>query len=526
MKNLSLPITVNFEENSINSQSDLQKCRIKVCKEGLVPSHGLYITQEAIEGAIETIFNKPLLCSYVIDDKGNKIEFKGHDIEYKLENGQYKRIYIEQPVGVIPESCNYEFDEDGYFCVDGYIFKKYCEEVVSIIQNDCNEKDVSMETEILEETYDEEKKISYINKLKFTGITFLDGYKHQASIDGCNVQLFEKNENFMKEFSKLIERVNKLEKEKEGFDLSRQEIINKYSAFKNNENFEKIIKNTNLSDEELEKELFSMSNNDLERRIREELASQKIIVKDYWGDSYEDCKYYLDDVLTEENIVILEDSQNWRLNYGVPYSVEGDKVTLDYPNAKRYIRGDWRPYEDGMVEPIINPNFEEFQKKITDKITNGKTEFEKTQNELSEVKSNYTDLLAEKEVLDNKVIELEKKVSELELVSKEFAKHKAEDAKVEKEAEANAIFEQFQQLQSIEGYSEIFEKRFELSNDELTTKLKVFAYDNRDKIKENPKKEENFEKKGFLKVGNDPKNKETLSEAEKRYGFDTSKYEL
>ena len=135
-------------------------------------------------------------------------------------------------------------------------------------------------------------------------------------------------------------------------------------------------------------------------------------------------------------------------------------------------------------------------------------------------------MLAEKEVVDNKVIELEKKVSELELVSEEFAKHKAEDAKVEKEAEANAIFEQFQQLQSIEGYSEIFEKRFELSNDELTTKLKVFAYDNRDKIKENPKKEENFEKKGFLKVGNDPKNKETLSEAEKRYGFDTSKYEL
>lgn len=518
MSELSIPITINFE--NVDNQSDLQKCRIKVCKDGLVPSHNLYITQEAIVDAIETIFYKPLLCSYVIDGDGNKVEFKGHDIEYKEENAQYKRVYIEQPIGVIPKDCNYEFDEDGYLYVDGYIFKKYCEEVVSIIQNDGNEKDVSMETEILEESYDEKDKISYINKFKFTGITFLDGYIHQASIDGCNVQLFEKNEVFMKEFEKLIEHVNILEKEKEDFEVekSRQEIIDKYSAFKGNENFEKIISNDKLSNDDLEKELFSLSVNDLERRIREELDSQKIIVKDYWGDSYESSKYYLDDVLTEENIVIVEDGQNWRMNYGIPYTVQGDKVSLDYNNAKRYIRGDWRPYEDGIVEPNIYVNFEETQTSIETKISENKAEFEKLQNTLTETKVNYTDLLAEKEIADNKIIELESKLNE-------FEKEKAQIELEQKKSDIDKSIKEFEKYSTIKGYNELFEKRYEFEENELIDKFKVFAYDNRDKIKE-VKKEENFEKNSTIKIGSEPKGEEKLTEAQKRYGFDTSKYEM
>lgn len=512
MNKLSIPITINFE--NVDNQSDLQKCRIKVCKDGLVPSHNLYITHEAIVNAIETIFYKPLLCSYVIGSDGNKVEFKGHDIEYKEENGQYKRVYIEQPIGVIPKDCDYEFDEDGYLYVDGYIFKKYCEEVVSIIQNDGNEKDVSMETEILEESYDEENKISYINKFKFTGITFLDGYIHQASIDGCNVQLFEKNENFMKEFERLIERVNILEKEKEDFEVekSRQEIIDKYSAFKGNENFEKIVSNDKLSNDDLEKELFSLSVNDLERRIREELDSQKIIVKDYWGDSYETSKYYLDDVLTEENIVIVEDSQNWKMNYGIPYTIQGDKVSLDYNNQKRYIRGDWRPYEDGAVEPNVYVNFEETQTSIKTKISENKAEFEKIQKELDETKSNCTDLLAEKETLKTQLSEFEKEKASMELEKKK--------------ADIDDSIKDFEKYSKIDGYSELFEKRYEFEKEELITKFKVFAYDNRDKIEANSKKEETFEKKGTVKIGSEPKNEEQLTEAQKRYGFDTSKYEI
>ena len=35
------------------------------------------------------------------------------------ENGKYKRIYIEQPIGVVPESCNYEFDEEVEYTIVG-----------------------------------------------------------------------------------------------------------------------------------------------------------------------------------------------------------------------------------------------------------------------------------------------------------------------------------------------------------------------------------------------------------------------
>lgn len=88
------------------------------------------------------------------------------------------------------------------------------------------------------------------------------------------------------------------------------------------------------------------------------------------------------------------------------------------------------------------------------------------------LKADYSDLLAEYEALKEKYSALESEVSEL----REYKKSK-EDFEKNAELEAN-VFSKFEALKKVEGYEDIYNKRFELSEDELNLRLKALAFDN------------------------------------------------
>lgn len=107
---------------------------------------------------------------------------------------------------------------------------------------------------------------------------------------------------------------------------------------------------------------------------------------------------------------------------------------------------------------------EEFKKK--------KCAEEEYEQQIMTLKADYSDLLAEYEALKEKYSTLESEVSEL----REYKKSK-EDFERDAELETN-VFSKFEALKKVEGYEDIYNKRFELSEDELNLRLKALAFDN------------------------------------------------
>ena len=120
--------------------------------------------------------------------------------------------------------------------------------------------------------------------------------------------------------------------------------------------------------------------------------------------------------------------------------------------------------EDYKKKKCEDEDDEEFKKK--------KFSEEEYEQQIMTLKADYSDLLAEYEALKEKYSALESEVSEL----REYKKSK-EDFEKDAELEAN-VFSKFEALKKVEGYEDIYNKRFELSEDELNLRLKALAFDN------------------------------------------------
>jgi hypothetical protein len=125
---------------------------------------------------------------------------------------------------------------------------------------------------------------------------------------------------------------------------------------------------------------------------------------------------------------------------------------------------------------------EDFQKK-----------YEESQEEIMRLKAMYSDLQANYSELESEVIEL-RAYKEVE-----------ENKRLEQQLEEN-VFAKFRELESLEGYADIFNARFELNEADLIIRLKALAFDNNMTI--NNKKEEKKQTKKFL-LDNSTKDKES-----------------
>lgn len=522
-KILSIPIN-NFELTNEVNEEGLRKVKLYVCKDGIVPSHEMFIEKDAIIQAKDSLKNRPLLCAYEVDDEGSKVDFLGHEVEYVVykENGQYKlKIeYIEQPVGHISEledSITIEEIDGEYWCVaNGYIYEDYCKDVINILQENDNEKYVSMEVRIIDSENNDKDGLCHIKSFRFKGVTIL-GEKHPPAISNARIEMFSQSDEFSLQFEKII---NKIDLER-GNKMNRSEIINKYNNLKNNVNFEKIINDDKLSDKELEDALFSLSVQDLMSKIREVLSKEKYIDSDYWGDSYECNKYWLRDVIIGENIVIVDDNEDYFKTYGISYTLSGDVITLDIENKVRYVRGDWRPYDEASDSNIVfeNPFLKEKDDKNYEKAKDKELELENIKEELKEVKSSFTDLNTSNSNLKDENKTLEERIQALEDDKKEFERK-------EKEKEINEVVSNFSELSNIKGIEKILDKKFEYTPENLIKELKVFAYDNNIILSKDSNNEKFEKNNGNIKDStfeNKAKNFEE-DEVSVRYGIDKSKY--
>jgi hypothetical protein len=175
LQHLSLATTYEVDE-SFDSEKFI-KMRLRVCHDGVNPNKSNFIVSD-MENAKDSIKNIPILANVIFDEDGQP-QFGGHDMTLepsKIKEGEYKVIYQETPIGLVPENCNHEikeFNDKNYVFVDSYIWKDYSNYAQDIIERDENIK-LSMEIFVDGYSFNAKDKVFNISDYRYQGITFLN----------------------------------------------------------------------------------------------------------------------------------------------------------------------------------------------------------------------------------------------------------------------------------------------------------------------------------------------------------------
>lgn len=395
-------------------------------------------TKDVINKAVPTIANMPIL-GYVVNELDDEDkDFKGHEHELRITDTDVKYLYAGQAYGVIPESCNprWIIKDDGtgiereYLRVDGLIWTKFSDPVDIFTRDVTKNHSVELTDMICEAKRDD--GITPVSSFKFDGCCILSTTdpKIQPAMTGSCVtanfsvdditsqireRLYEyqslqqnysaKNENPSDEEKGDIPPMNENEKNPavtenavaEGaVENSEVETTTAENAAAEPE-FEAAATENAASKEGAENATtetpaenaapveegepaasseFTLTANQLRDEVYNALL--EIQVPSRWDPECMIPKYWLTDI--QDNEVIVTDSGTYQL-MGIPYSMNGDNVVLEYENIKRkkVVYEDW---DNGDVMPGLITMFSA----LTDKLVELSDSFTKATNEVSEIK--------------------------------------------------------------------------------------------------------------------------------------------
>lgn len=451
--------------------------------------HGLnrnnsFISKESFERNIKSMYNCPVVTNYdrnATDENGNKGDFGSHDAHLEMEkdeDGNIKSVEIVNdtyPIGVVYESADYWWDEiedesgiHEYLCTNVILWKR--QDAYNKLKED-KIFNHSMEIEVTNGCFSE---IGYYEIIDFQFVAFcILSNSIEPCFEGSNIQLFNKNDfkvqftEMMKELkdtahiffknqpsSLEVENIKTLEEGGKILVDEKLEILKKYNLTVEQLSFN--IDEISLEDLESKiNEQFSLSNSQLMTEIDKVLQTMTEMKKNYWGELVEKRSFYLIDLKDENAIVV---TNNWDTYYGVPYSLNGDIVTLDFEAKVEYIP-DWRPKQAGDISVFTN---------INEVIT---SEFEQikeiTDSQVAKINEKFNTLQAEKdevqEKLDTVTLEYEKVKPELEEYKNKYSILETENASLQEfksniETAQKEAFEQQQtQLKKelVENFSKV-----------------------------------------------------------------------
>ena len=189
--------------------------------------NGSFISKEAYERSIHTIYNVPIVCNYNREDDS----IGGHDAELVHDEDGLRMVNVTQPVGVIPESAKYYWEtvqEDNgetheYLCVDALLWKR--QEAYRKIKEDGITAE-SMEITVNNGRFNKEMGLYVIDDFEFTAFCLLgDGVEpcfEQAGLEVFSLGEFKEQMNEMmaelkETFTLLNTPNNEVDIEKESF---------------------------------------------------------------------------------------------------------------------------------------------------------------------------------------------------------------------------------------------------------------------------------------------------------------------
>lgn len=395
-------------------------------------------TKDVINKAVPTIANMPIL-GYVVNELDDEDkDFKGHEHEMRITDTDVKYLYAGQAYGVIPESCNprWVIKDDGtgtereYLRVDGLIWTKFGDPV-DIFTRDVT-KNHSVELTDMAYEAKRDDGITPVSSFKFDGCCILSTTDPKIqpamtgscvtanfSVDDITSQIRER----LYEYQSLQQNYsakNENPSDEEKGDIPPMNENEKNPAVTENAVAEGAVENSEVETTtaenaatETESEAVSTENAASEKsaenvttetpaenaapveegepaasseftltanQLRDEVynALLEIQVPSRWDPECMIPKYWLTDI--QGNEVIVTDSGTYQL-MGIPYSMNGDNVVLEYENIKRkkVIYEDW---DNGDVMPGLITMFSA----LTDKLVELSDSFTKATNEVSEIK--------------------------------------------------------------------------------------------------------------------------------------------
>lgn len=402
-------------------------------------------TKDAINKAVPTICNTPIL-GYVVDelDEEDK-DFKGHEHELRITNKDVKYVYAGQAYGVIPESCNPRWivKDDGtgiereYLRVDGLIWTKFSDPVDIFTRDGTKNHSVEL-TDMACGPADKNGNVP-VESFKFDGCCILsttDPSIKPAMTGSCVTANFSVEDITAQIRDRLYEyqaiqqnytaqNDNPSDEEKGDTTPMNENEKNSVATAENTaaENHETATppaentvqepetqtteksvpaegedktpaaENTVANKDEGEaaptentaptaegepaaSSEFTLTANQLRDEVYNALL--EIQVPSRWDHECMIPKYWLTDI--QDNEVIVTDSGTYQL-MGIPYSMNGDNVVLEYENIKRkkVVYEDW---DNGDVMPGLITMFST----LTDKLVELSDSYTKAANEVSEIK--------------------------------------------------------------------------------------------------------------------------------------------
>lgn len=482
---INLNCKLSFFSNE-NEDSRFQNVKLKIVHAG-ENDKGLNISQEAINNAKESLKNIPIVAYIKRDEEGEALDFEGHKIILKIVQGPdgltLKNYYEERPIGIIPESTviTDELDEDNdklYTCATGKIWTAYSNEALDLLR-EASEKSVSMEIIIHER---DENKV--ITSFSFQGITVL-GDDIEPGIEGANIVTYSQGnlEVYRKEIQEFCRQ---LEKEKEGIELPKDKTI----------------------------EMFGLSVGNFQDQIFDIINNRMVERTNRWGETFQEREFFFRDLIPGENIAVVESARENKY-FGVPYSLNGDALSMDFDNQVPYI-SEWRPMNTGeqFVNFSLDKTFENelenvaFAKieSLNETIKTNETTIGELNTTISDKDKVISDLEAKVENFSNEIIEKDNKISEMNTELERLQNFEKEANQKKLVNEINAILEKF----SLDD-EEIAEFKTKALEGELAVDLfekELFALEGK-KVIEARSHKDNSEQGISVKVGKkeEPKNR-------------------
>lgn len=477
-------------EQIVEQNESFDSCVIKICYTGKNRNRSS-ISKQAIEDAIPSIYNCPIVCNYNVSDD----TIGGHDVEVVSTNNGMRLINLTDAVGVIPANCKYYWEtitDDGtehdYLCVEAILWKRSA--AYTKIKRDGI---VSQSMEITVKNGQTVDGFYEINKFIFTAFCLLgddvEPCFESASLEMFSLQQYKQTfqammNDFKKHFSTVttsqeddinpqnitqnlskggnisLDRTELLSEygltiEDIDFDIDDftvEELRSKFDAIKKAKPDDDLSDDTAqpLSDEDASdgKEPVAQSDDNPEdngenhddddeqefsltgEQFMSQLFEALSVAKyndPYWGEM--DQYMYVDyDHDTSE--VYCYDCEDWKL-YGFAYSMNGDNVVIDFDSKKRK-KFSIVDFDEGCADFDYKRAFETYGNAI---VAFKNAELSRLQNESDEKFNQATQLITD----------LKAEISTL----KEY--QKAKQSEERKNAE-DALFERFAELNGIEAF--------------------------------------------------------------------------
>ena len=494
---------------------------------------GSYFTKEVVEEAFPTLFNTPVLGYIKIDDDEIK-DFEGHKHILIVEDGEYKLKYAGSSYGVIPESCNPRWEmkmcDDGiereFAVVDCILWSSKFSDVKDIFDRDVK-KSQSVELDDNFSGFERPDGFFEFSSITFHGACIL-GNSRTPAMTGASIEVKFSVEDFQQEIQTQMEALKTVLLNQNqnqnlntdfGLDIDNQQteggnnvdeklkLITNYSNLTEEDTQELVTNIEQYSLEEFDTKLkelsegkeqqsqeFEMTNEQLITAIHKSLEARQILKTNYWNETISVAEFRYCDIKGD---VIVTIDHTWSAYYGIPFSISGDNVVLDYDNKVEYLP-DWRVKESGsteftLIKEIIDSeikfNVEKAESKVKEEFTlenivvaetqeykDLQSKFETLEVEKVNLQTQFSTLETEKSTLETKVTEFETKITEYESQISELQNFQETTLTTQRQEAEEALFAMFSEKLSEDELKPFKETAKDFSIEQIEEKLSAFAY--------------------------------------------------